>query len=98
MSPATQYRFAGRLVDAAAWIVPAAQREVWRQEWQGEMASLDDRPPALRRPVRRAAGAFADAFWIRQRSIADVGWLDDVRLGVRQLIQHRGFALSAIGI
>ena len=55
-------------------------------------------PIRYRRPIRRALGAFADAFWLRQRSIADFDWIDDVRHGVRQLAQHGGFAVTAIGI
>ena len=55
-------------------------------------------PFGSRRPIRRAMGAFADAFWLRQQSIADFDWIDDVRHGMRQLAQHAGFAVTAIGI
>ncbi len=83
---------------AAASLVPAAQRADWRQEWHGELASLGDLPVRSRRPIRRALGAFADAFWLRQRSIADIDWIDDLRFGARQLARHSGFAVTAIGI
>jgi putative ABC transport system permease protein len=86
------------LVRAAALLVPSAQRDEWQQEWRAELASLRDVPLRARRPVRRALGAFADAFWLRQRRIADVDWLDDVRFGARQLARHGAFAATAICI
>jgi putative ABC transport system permease protein len=86
------------LIRAAAPLVPASLRDDWRREWDAELASLEDVRPKFRRPVRRAFGAFADAFWLRQRSVADFDWIDDLRHGMRQLLAHRGFALTAIGI
>ena len=73
---------------------PPASATTGSAEWDAELASLDDVPARYRRPVRRALGAFADAFWLRQRSIADFDWIDDVRHGVRQLAQHGGFAVD----
>jgi putative ABC transport system permease protein len=98
MSPTTHHRLAHVIVNAAARVVPPHQRDGWRKEWHGELASLHRLPIAMRRPMRRALGAFADAFWLRQRSVADFVWIDDVRIGLRQLLQHSGFAVSAIGI
>ncbi|HUE85371.1 MAG TPA: ABC transporter permease [Vicinamibacterales bacterium] len=98
MSPERRHTLATTLVRAAALLVPAEQRDDWKQEWHGELASLGDLPSSQRRPIRRAAGAFADAFWLRQRSIADFDWIDDLRFGVRQLAQHTGFAVTAISI
>jgi putative ABC transport system permease protein len=86
------------IIRAAAPLVPLSLRDDWRREWDAELASLEDVRPKYRRPVRRAAGAFADAFWLRQRSVADFDWIDDLRHGMRQLLAHRGFALTAIGI
>jgi putative ABC transport system permease protein len=85
-------------VRVAALLVPDSQRADWQREWHGELASLADLPTRSRRPVRRAMGAFVDAFWLRQRSVADVDWIDDLRVGVRQLTQHAGFAVSAVSI
>jgi putative ABC transport system permease protein len=82
----------------AAVLVPAGLRDDWKREWDAELASLQDVAVRYRRPVRRALGAFADAFWLRQQSIADFDWIDDVRHGVRQLAQHGGFAATTIGI
>jgi putative ABC transport system permease protein len=98
MSPARAHRFARLIVAVAAALVPSAQRHDWYSEWHGELASLGDLPVRYRRPTRRALGAFADAFWLRQRSIADFTWIDDLRIGMRQLVQHTGFALTAVGI
>ena len=49
-------------------------------------------------PSATLCGAFADAFWIRQRHVADARWVDDLRHGWRQLREHTGFAVVAIGI
>jgi hypothetical protein len=98
MSPKRRHALARRIVRLAAALVPSGARDEWRAEWDAELAALSDVPLKYRRPVRRALGAFADAFWLRQRSIADFDWIDDVRHGSRQLRQHRGFAATAIGI
>src|SRR5687767_12415901 len=95
---AKRQRLASWIIFLAAPLVPAAVRDDWRDEWRAELAALVDLPVKYRRPIRRALGAFADAFWMRQRSIADFDWIDDVRHGFRQLMQHAGFAATAIGI
>ncbi len=74
------------IIRSAAPLVPAGLRDEWRAEWEAELASLGDVPVKYRRPIRRALGAFADAFWLRQRSIADFYWIDDLRHGLRQLV------------
>jgi putative ABC transport system permease protein len=98
MSPTRGDALAAAIVRTAAILVPASQRDHWRQEWRAELASLADVPVSYRRPVRRAIGAFADAFWLRQRSVADFDWIDDVRVGARQLARHSAFAVTAISI
>ncbi len=98
MSPERSHTLAGVIIRGAAALVPAGMRDEWRLEWNAELASLADAPVRYRRPIRRAMGAFADAFWLRQQSIADFDWIDDVRHGMRQLAQHAGFAVTAIGI
>jgi putative ABC transport system permease protein len=87
---------AHRIVRLAAWLVPARFRRDWLLEWEGELASATHlRRSAL---IRRASGAFADAFWIRQRDVADLRAIDDLRHGLRQLRQHIGFTVTTIGI
>jgi predicted permease len=85
-----------RLVNTAAWLVPAALRTDWRREWEGELAAwIDDgRADA----TRHALGAWADAAWLRQRQVADLSALDDLRHGWRQLREHAGFASLAVGV
>ena len=86
------------IVRTAAALVPGGMRDEWTREWHAELAALTDVPLRYRRPVGRACGAFADAFWLRQQSIADFDWIDDVRCALRQLAQQAGFAATAIGI
>src|SRR5687767_1385077 len=98
MSPEHRHAVAHAIIRGASLLVPGGLRDDWRCEWSAELAALSDVPVRYRRPIKRAVGAFADAFWLRQRSIADFDWIDDIRHGVRQLVQHGGFALTAIGI
>lgn len=87
---------ARRLIGAAAWLVPAQLRDDWRREWHGELAAWA--AAGRRGASRHAIGAFADAFWIRQRQLGDARLFDDLRHGWRQLRAHAGFAVVAIGI
>jgi putative ABC transport system permease protein len=92
-----------RIVGLASRIVPARLRDDWRREWQGELAAAADadRESPRSKPmplVRHALGSFTDAFWIRQREVADLETIDDLRHGWRQLRQHSGFAITAVGI
>jgi len=83
-----------RLVGIASRLVPARLRDDWRQEWEGEIAAAAQHP----RLTRYALGAFADAFWIRQRDVADLQLIDDLRHGLRQWRQQAGFVVTAVGI
>jgi putative ABC transport system permease protein len=84
------------IVRLASHLVPARLRADWQREWEGELAASagDQRVPL----VRHAWGAFADAFWIRQRDVLDLETIDDLRHGWRQLRQHTGFAVTTVGI
>jgi putative ABC transport system permease protein len=88
----------------ASRLVPARLREDWRLEWEGELAAAAQPSASARQAqpepalVRHAFGAFVDAFWIRQRDVADLQTIDDLRHGFRQLRQQAGFAITAIGI
>lgn len=84
-------------------MVPRALRDQWRTEWLAELAAHADAlagqpPPRRDASLRYALGAPLDAFWIRQRSVADLTWVDDLRHGWRQLRQQTGFAVTAVGI
>jgi putative ABC transport system permease protein len=83
-----------RIVRLASHLVPARLRDDWRQEWEGEIASAHEHP----RLTRYAMGSFADAFWIRQRDVADFETIDDLRHGFRQWRQQASFVVTAVGI
>src|SRR6187402_1213077 len=77
-------------------MVPARFRAEWLLEWRGELAAASDHEHS--RLVRFALGSVADAFWIRQRDVADLQAIDDLRHGFRQWRQQSGFVITAVGI
>ena len=87
---------AWRIVRTAAWLVPSRLRSEWLLEWQGELAAAE--AAGSRNLTRYALGSFADAFWIRQRDVADLQLIDDLRHGFRQWRQQSGVAITAVGI
>ena len=87
---------AWRIIRAAAWLVPRRLRSEWLLEWQGELAAAEH--AGAQHLQRHALGAFIDAFWIRQRDVADLQAIDDLRHGLRQLRQHAAFAMTTVGI
>jgi putative ABC transport system permease protein len=96
MGDRRSWRRAQAIVALAAPLVPRRLRADWRREWEGELAAAASaRHPRL---VRAALGSFADACWIRQRDVADLQAIDDLRHGVRQWRQHAGFVTTTIGI
>jgi predicted permease len=95
MSAASLTR-AQRIVLIAARLVPRHLRDEWMLEWHGELsAAAQANHPRL---LRYSLGAFVDAFWLRQRDVADLQTIDDLRHGFRQWRQQAGFAITAIGI
>jgi putative ABC transport system permease protein len=93
------FRTAQLVIRAASPLVPHDLRGDWRQEWDAELAALAQHSPAASRTaIRHALGSFVDAFWLRQRHVADFRWIDDIRHGWRQLREHGAFAATAIGI
>jgi putative ABC transport system permease protein len=90
-----------RIIRLAAWLVPARLRQEWLAEWEGELASRTSPSASSSQAgplIRHALGSFADAFWIRQRDVADLRAIDDLRHGWRQMRQHGGFAFTAVAI
>src|SRR5687767_13803743 len=87
---------AQRIVAIASRLVPQRLRDEWTLEWNGELsaASQSNHP----RLVRYSLGAFVDAFWLRQRDVADLQMIDDLRHGVRQWRQQASFVITAVGI
>jgi putative ABC transport system permease protein len=96
MTPNRTVQRALRLVAAAAWLVPAALRDDWRREWEGELSAWvhAGRPHA----IRHALGAWVDAAWMRQRQLADFQTIDDLRHGWRQVRRQAGFGALSVGI
>lgn len=98
------FAWASRLVRLTAPLVPRRQRDDWRTEWLAELSA--HAADAARRPagaparslLAHALGAPVDAFWMRQRAVADTVWIDDLRHGSRQFRQQAGFTLTAVGI
>ena len=91
------------LIRIASALVPHRLRDEWRREWEGELsagASIPPSPSASARQalVRHALGSFIDAFWIRQRDVADLRAIDDLRHGLRQWTQQSGFVITTVGI
>jgi putative ABC transport system permease protein len=92
-------RWSRLIVRLASPLVPPGLRDDWRREWDAELVHASDQPATSSTALlRRSLGAFADAIWLRQRSLADFDWIDDVRHGWRQLRGHAGFAITATGI
>jgi predicted permease len=93
---------AERVIRLASPIVPSAQRDDWLQEWLAELDTHATRlaagTGARASLMRHAIGAPVDAFWLRQRSVADLRWLDDLRHEGRQLRRHAGFTATAVGV
>ncbi len=84
------------MIRVASRLVPHRLRDDWRREWHGELSAAAASPGS--QLTRHALGAFVDAFWIRQRDVADLQAIDDLRHGLRQWTQQAGFVVTAVGI
>jgi putative ABC transport system permease protein len=100
-----------RIVEAIAWLVPAAERAEWKREWDAE---LRHRAAHVRRRqhmrwkanmdlISRALGALPDAAWLRRQFTLDADAVRDAAHGVRMLLKAPGFTamsllIFAIGI
>ena len=82
--------------DVVRMISAKKEEPDWLLEWRGELAAAAEHDHS--HLVRFALGSFADAFWIRQRDVADLQVIDDLRHGMRQWRQQAAFAITAIGI
>lgn len=106
MDRAASLQRALSLIRLASRLVPAPLRDEWRLEWEGELAAASQPSPSAsarqsradNQLVRHALGSFIDAFWIRQRDVADLKIIDDLRHGLRQWRQHSGFVITVVGI
>lgn len=90
------------LVRLSAWLVPAAQRDRWREEWLGELQAA----PASLATARRALGAPRDAWSTRALRATTPGsrdaqsgwsaWSTDITYAWRQLVRRPGYTLTVI--
>lgn len=96
---------ASYVLRAVSLIVPGAQRNVWLDEWQAEIAHAWTRgsgggsaPTLLRlRLTFRAAMAVSDAMWLRKRHRRGAGWRWALQDSVRTLWRSPAFSLAVIG-
>jgi putative ABC transport system permease protein len=92
-----------RLIALVGVIVPRRLRTDWRQEWEAELRyrervldgwdKLDWRSKFDL--VRRSTSAFWDALVLQPRRLEDE-MFQDLRYGLRMMLKHRGFTLTAI--
>jgi hypothetical protein len=70
-------------IGTLARLVPAASRREFRAEWDAELA-VDP-------TMRRAAGAAADAWFLRRQAWSLDSWTHDVRYAVRALVRRPAY-------
>jgi putative ABC transport system permease protein len=88
---------ARRIVALTSVVVPRAERDEWRREWEAE---LEHRWATTRRRqtdwrsgmdlIRRASGAFPDAAWLRRQFTADADIVHDLRHTFRLALKSPG--------
>lgn len=89
-------RLALLLVRLAGVIVPRADREDWRAEWEGELrASAAGPEPALRR-LRAVWGVIPDAYHLSREGLSMGQIAGDIRYAFRSLRKRPGFAAVAV--
>jgi predicted permease len=103
-APRIVLRIALGAVRLVAHLVPAASREGWRQEWEGEVehrwGRLEKRHELDFRHqmnlLYRVLGTVPDAAWLRRQFTADADVVHDLRQGSRVLRRDPGFAAAAV--
>ena len=93
---------AGQVIALCAWLVPAARRADWRRQWLADLSAQADflraeghAPDAIQRDlIRRSAGAFPHALWLRFHQWRTFMSLQDIRYAVRGLAHRPGFSAA----
>ena len=105
VAPSPSLTRAIALVGLASRLVPRGCATTGAREWEGELTAADPQTPRRRRGrsakadlVRHALGSFVDAFWIRQRDVADLRPSTTCATAGGSCGSTRGFAFTAVGI
>src|SRR5215813_544950 len=99
----TRFRFWLWLIVLIGVIVPRRLRADWRREWEAELQyreALIGEWDRLHLGAKlgfllHSLGAFADALWLQPIRLEDE-MFQDLRYGVRMMLQKPGFTLIAI--
>src|SRR5215510_8197024 len=92
-----------RLIALIGVIVPRRLRADWRQEWEAELRNREELLAQWDRLdlhnkldlLRRSTSAFWDALWLQPKRLEEE-MIQDLRYGVRMLLNNPGFTLIAI--
>jgi predicted permease len=79
----------------AAGLVPRADRRAWREEWEGELWALWNGGWGAPGLTRYAIDGLRTAVRLRWEEMM-MGWVDDVRSGVRSLVRSPGFTAVSV--
>jgi putative ABC transport system permease protein len=103
--PPLTLRLCRRVLGAASWLVPHAQRSAWRREWEAEVAHrwqlLGRRragTAARLDLLRRVAGSLSDAAWLRRQLTSDSELVRDLRHGARLLRRQPAFVTGVVAV
>src|SRR5262245_30910637 len=99
----TRYRFWLWLIALIGVMVPRRLRADWRQEREAELRYRErllaewDRLDWRNKLelLRRSASAFWDALCLQPERLEDE-MFQDIRFGIRMMLQHKGFTLAAV--
>src|SRR5262245_48657964 len=102
-TPTTRFRLWLWLIAFIGVIVPRRLRADWRQEWEAELQYRETQLTECDKLywsnklalLWHSVGAFTDALWLQPRRLEDE-MFQDLRYGVRMMLQKPGFTSIAI--